>query len=147
MRKTIVFSLALFFLVSVNISGPDFADGNYRDRVVYKKIYEGNYWDAVFGGFFREPIEIVVFIFADGTTWAYHTQESERIDINVWELDFLFKKSGVEMKEIVLVVHNHATPHPPSEGDRGFFRGMRQRGFRGISLVYYPALKKVKIVE
>lgn len=103
-------------------------------------IKKGN----LFKEFFREPFESAVFIFKDGTFYVFSTHHEIGIFYPVAYILDYFKKNGKDMKDVAIIVHNHQEPTPFSPGNNTVYHYLKNRGFNGLFIIYYPFSGKIR---
>jgi len=128
-------AIAIFFLF-VALLNP--AAGT-ESRTVWTKEYKSNFFKDAFEEFFTEPFETLVLVMKKGEVLTFTTRDRDRIDLDPCELDFLLRKRGKTVKDIVFTVHNHLTSQPPTPGNHRAHHLLKRMGFEGPSFVYYPA--------
>ena len=88
---------------------------------------------------FREPFESVVFLFRDGSFVVFSTGHDKAIAVPAsWLLDYI-RETGRDIKDCLLVVHNHFAPTGFSESDLQTWHYLVRNGFTGVFGIYYPA--------
>jgi len=144
MRKIIFTTLLLISLALVlgtPAAGPQSSDSLSAPELV--SVAGG----SVISGFFAEPFETLVFIFRDGSFLTFSTNEGGAVGVSIsWVADTI-KKNGRAVSDIILCVHNHFAPSGFSQADRGSYRYLRGRGFRGVFGIYYTATGRFRELE
>ena len=97
----------------------------------------GNVW----AGAFTEPFESAYFLFKDGTLIRFTNHLESMIFFP--DLEEFFETYGLEIKDLLIVVHNHLTPNRFSSADIGTYHYLKKRGFVGHFGIYYPFSKKI----
>ena len=98
-------------------------------------------------GIFRDPFEKVVFLFRDGTFLVFSTGHEKAVLVPIaWILHFI-EESGRDIKDCLLIVHNHFSPMGFSESDLQTYQYLYRKGFRGVFGIYYPSTGKFRGVE
>jgi len=105
------------------------------------RMAKGNLFDGVL----KPPSELAFFLFKDGDFFVV-TNDLEN-SIFIPDTENFFRKQGKEIKDLILVYHNHNIPSRFSKIDIRFYRYLKKRGFKGIFGIYYPFNKTVKILN
>jgi hypothetical protein len=90
---------------------------------------------------FTQPFELCIFVFADGKIFFGSNNFMERIYFPT-PIDKFFAEQGEDIKNLVLVCHNHLFNLPFSPDDKNFYRTLKSYGFTGKYAIYYPHSKK-----
>lgn len=115
----------------------------YKERVVHEEIfkcYKGN----IFSQLFKEPFEIIVFIFKDGTFYAFTNQEENKVSVPT--MDF-FEKEKINLADVVFIIHNHFGHPRFSSADIRIDNWLRRNGFKGYFCLYVQANDRVIVRE
>jgi hypothetical protein len=99
----------------------------------------------LYANVFKEPFELVLFQFIDGSVYLLTTQHADHIEVPPYKIVEGFKRLGYRMSDLVLVVHNHLLPSGFSIPDNAFYALLRSEGFHGVFGIYYPMTKTVII--
>ena len=90
-------------------------------------------------------MESACFVWADGVRVKLTSYEWNTISCNADEALAEFKRHGVKIEYCLIIIHNHLLRSGFSEGDRGFYRRMKEAGFMGMFLLYVNG--KTYIIE
>lgn len=96
--------------------------------------YKWAFWEV----HFREAFETVIFVFRDGTAYAFTSSIDFGVLIPPAVIIGYFKRDGKEVSDLIIVIHNHIYPGGFSDKDKQFCRYLRSLGFKGHFLLYGP---------
>ena len=99
---------------------------------------------SVFEDLFKEPFETLVVLFDDWSGIAITTQDADRVDVPEARVVEEIKACGKELENVFAIVHNHQAPFGFSPQNHHFYHYLKDRGFDGVFLIYYPFSGKVK---
>lgn len=98
----------------------------------------------LFASWFTEPIEKAIFIAYNGKHYAFTNQVEDFVVIPLEELTKALKKDGIEIKDLMCVIHNHVGSRPKfSLDDLRYYTYMRERGFNGWFLLWSSPRQRV----
>jgi len=105
-------------------------------------LKENNLYEGMFG---KQPIEILFFQFIDGSIYGFTSFDEDRIigQLSYWVEGM--KQMGDPLTECILIIHNHHTPSGFSLIDIASYHYLRNKGFGGLFIIYYPATGTVRI--
>ena len=106
-------------------------------RMIYVK--KGSLYKSMF----TEQFESVLFLFSDGEFYVFTTQEERCVGASIDSLIGWLKKEH-DLKDLVIVVHNHFPPGSFSQKDKQSCACLRKEGFVGKFLVFHTASGKVE---
>ena len=150
--ETAKYSLAIIFLlVCLGALGlfnlimrPTIEDAAlFGGQIPPAHVEKGN----IFEQFFTEPFESMVLLAQDGTFYTMTTQHDLVIAIQPAQVYEFLLKENLEVKDLVIIIHNHLSPAGFSPGDDYFYRYFVKRGFQGAFCIYYPATRHVLVKE
>ena len=94
---------------------------------------------------FDDQIERVIFVTAHPKLFVMQSGHAEKIlGPPSWILEYL-EKQGVKLEEVALIVHNHFSPQRFTAKDIETYHYFRNKGFKGLFAIYYPATGKVRV--
>lgn len=96
---------------------------------------------------FRDQVERVVFVTADLKFYIFNSGEAGRIAGPESMVCEYLGKQGIRPVDIALITHNHFSPERFTPRDNKTFHYFKNRGFRGLFAIYYPATGKVRVKE
>lgn len=103
-------------------------------------ITEGN----VFTDFFREPVEILVFIAFNGKSYSLTNFDSSSVAIDYDGLKARLKEDGIEIKDLMCAVHNHVgTRRKFTVRDIRFYNALKADGFKGLFLLWSSPFQRI----
>jgi hypothetical protein len=82
---------------------------------------------------------------SDLRLFIFNSGENERIAGPESRISEYLVEQGVEIDEIVLIIHNHFTPRRFTERNNKTYYYFKNKGFRGFFAIYYPATGKVRV--
>jgi len=128
-------SLLVFcLLVFSSLPGMDFTNS------VPAYVTHGN----IFSDFFKEPVEVLVFIAITGDSYAITNYAESFVSVNYDELKNLLRENGHQIKDMMCVIHNHTgTLMKFSPRDLRFYNILRADGFRGLFLLWSSLRQRV----
>jgi len=88
--------------------------------------------------------EKLIFICLDGQTFQFRGGGQNKISIKLADLIRTLARNGNSLMSVLAVVHNHKWPDGFSEEDKAFLKTLRQYGFRGKFLIYYPEKCRIR---
>lgn len=98
----------------------------------------------LFSKCFNEPIEKVVFVAKNGNSYAFTNHMEERVVLPLDELVKTLGEDGLEIKDLMLIVHNHIGSRPRfSLADLKYHTYMREKGFNGWFLLWSSPRGKI----
>ena len=96
-------------------------------------VKRGNFYKK----FFSEPVESALFLFADGEFFIFTSMDEQEVRGDITIIVDYLKKRGFDVKNLVLVVHNHIPIIGGfSEDDKKTYRYLVEKGFEGKFLIY-----------
>jgi len=138
-----VLALAILLLVPTLHKEQTEASVSFKTLFVPLQCYVGRL--NIFEGIMKVPFEVAVIIFKDGTVYSFTNQLETQIRFP--NLTEFFKTEGREIKDIVIVCHNHSNSNKFSVPDKNLYHMLVSEGFKGHYLIYYPATKSVLFYE
>ena len=114
-------------------------DANYRNAVKS----EDKIMYAIFKDGFKEPIEIIYFLFNDMVVCRITSTYENKVFINIRELRRDFKKNGYIVSDVIVIIHNHITDAYFSEADIDTYKTFRNMGFEGKFYIYVHRTKGI----
>lgn len=130
------------FLLSENTEHASFDGTIPQDPLT---LYQTE-WN-IYASMFKEPFETAVFMFKDGTILTYSTHEASRVGVAAQTIVEWTKKSGKNIKDCLLVVHNHFSPAGFTDSDRYTYNYLKNKGFKGVFGIYYTATGMFQAIE
>lgn len=97
--------------------------------------------------FFTEPIEILYFITHDFIPHRLTSNDERQVVFYTDRLREDLKKEGYEIKDLIMVIHNHLKLGRISEKDKRFYRWLLANGFHGVFAIYLQGTNTVLIYE
>ena len=105
-------------------------------------ITKGNLYKEIF----TEPIESMMFLFVDGRFYIFTSCYPHKVEGQISAVvEYFEKKEKQQISDLVLVVHNHLDISRFSEQDDDTYRYLKQSGFAGRFLIFYPGTEKVAV--
>ena len=87
--------------------------------------------------FFKEPVEVLVFITIGGDYYVLTNYKESFVAINYDEFKNHMKQNGYTIKDVMCVIHNHTgTLMKFSSKDLRFYNTLRTDGFKGLFLLW-----------
>jgi len=135
--KTIAYKLTLVSLFVLFFSGQVNNFWYDETRLVKISCYETYY------RLFQETTEYLAIVFPEGRIILVTTEEINRIIIPA-DLDEVIRKNyNIELKNAVLIIHNHTVLARFTEPDKRLYYFFFRLGFRGKFAIYVRSLDKV----
>ncbi len=97
---------------------------------------------AIFNGRFTAPIEIVYCLMSDGVLHQFTNNSPLYVNINGWILYDYMRSIDKDIKNCVVVIHNHVFVGYFSTGDKAVLRSLKRYGFQGRFLLYIVMFDK-----
>lgn len=98
----------------------------------------------IFAKYFTEPVEKLIFIAFNGDSYALSNYTESSVSVNYDEFKELLKKDGLEIKDIMCVIHNHTgTLMKFSPRDLRFYGILKSDGFKGLFLLWSSIRQRV----
>lgn len=94
---------------------------------------------------FSDQIERVVFVTADLKIYVFNSGEIGKISGQRSQVYEEFKKDGIKIEDIGIITHNHFSPKRFTPADNRTEKYFRDKGFRGLFSIYYPATEGVRV--
>lgn len=133
----VIVVLALVLLsTSLNNGGPELVAKAY-------KVDEGN----LFRLLFKEPVEICYIMLKNGTIFKITQYFENKVYINIEQMRKELKEYDCDIKDIVIIIHNHLDLSRISEQDKKIYRYLRQEGFKGVFAIFLQGADTVLIYE
>ena len=88
--------------------------------------------------------ESIAFVFNNGDWYMFSTEDESKVQIaGVTIVEYLTNK-GREIKDLAIVAHNHLTPVRFTLPNNKTFFYLKELGFNGSFIIYYPFNRSVK---
>lgn len=97
--------------------------------------------------YFPDPVERIYVVLKDETVFKFTNYEERFIYLSAGILEDFLKKKGHEIKDIVIIIHNHRFEQKFSPADWRFYGDLKRRNFKGRFLLYCHWTKKVYDIE
>lgn len=130
--------LTLLLFTAPNLYLPDIL---YEQPEINLYAEKGNLYEALF----TEPFEVMVFFCNDGTIFTFSNHLADRIYCPIDTIVEWLKGEGLDMGDVVIVVHNHFNTPTFSPADIQFYNQLVGHGFDGVFAIYITSQKKTRI--
>lgn len=98
----------------------------------------------IFSECFKDPVEKLIFIAYNGNSYVLTNFHKSSVAINYDEFKYLLERDGIEIEDIMCVIHNHTGNLTKfSSKDLQFYRILRSKGFKGWFLLWSSFRRKV----
>jgi hypothetical protein len=98
---------------------------------------------AIFDSRFTEPMEIVYCLMNNGDLYWFTNYDENYVVVNGWILYDYFKKQGRDLKNVIIIIHNHYFQKYFSRSDKKVRMQLKDYGFKGRFLLYVVAFKEI----
>lgn len=100
--------------------------------------------DNIFADCFNEPVETIIFISNSGRFYALTNLMVESVTFIYEEFEELLKKDGLQMKDMMCIIHNHIDPSTKfTLADKKSHSFLKNKGFNGWFLLWSSLRQKV----
>lgn len=120
------FCLLFILVVLVPLGTADQKTVEVNDPIIF----------ALFYGRFIDPVETVYCLMNDGMLHAFTNNSPLFVGVSGWFLYDHFKSIGKELKDCVIIIHNHLWISPFSQKDKIVYRSLQKYGFTGRFMLY-----------
>ena len=114
-------------------------DANHRNAVKS----EDKIMYAIFKDGFKEPIEIIYFLFNDMVVCKITSNYENKVFINIRKLKRVFKENGYIVSDVIVIIHNHIADVYFSEADIDTYETFKSMGFEGTFYIYVHRTKGI----
>jgi len=98
----------------------------------------------LFTEFFKEPVEIIVFIANNGEFYKITNFMSNSVSMVYDEFEDVLAKDKLTTRDIIIVIHNHTgPPFKFTIRDKRFYAYLKHKGFDGLFLLWSDFHQKV----
>jgi len=138
----VIFILALLvFTAMLKGDGKNNTTAIAFSDIVYIKEFN------IYTGFFTEPFETLLLIFKNGDGFAISTHNEHGIYVPFGWLEGFLKRKHREIKDIIIIIHNHKIPTSFTPGNMYYYRKFKEAGFEGHFQIYYTFDGRVRTLE
>lgn len=125
--------IVLSLLCWTSTSAPHHNAVKSEDKIMY----------AIFKDKFTEPIEVMYFLMDDMRLFKITSNEENRISFEMPKLKADFRRSGHEVSNVIVIIHDHTTQAYFSKSDIIVYGLFRDEGFEGKFYIYVWRTKSI----
>jgi len=129
---------AMLLVLSVFVAVAAFA----QDKRVWLYNYQPKFEEI-----FREPFEVLAIYTQDGKTITITNYLEDKVNVTMEEISKYLDIVGSDLASIQIVVHNHLLPSRWSFRDKRFYQKLKEEGFKGQFILYFPWNNSVKYMD